>query len=313
MKHTFLFTFALLFAASALTNSFAGVISPDYDPEQSEDHYAIWRMDSTNEVNFVTYDLAAMEVHGHVKSITQNKTVCTFNEDGIMTSYKDESSDFMLDHNDDGCLTTYAVGAGSVTYSIDPERDRLVCFSGGEGASSWTHWYKYDDNNNLKEIEYNFEDEAEGQQESYTKRVTILMRDNHNNWTKRKIGDKIESRTITYYPNALGDETPEPAPATKAFNPKVGGYSFSGTIGGDKNAILTFCDGSGHYVISYATRICEVESYDKATGKLIIRGYAKKGAPILGRFNGTYKNGVYTGVFTNTKGGKVNFNLTLSK
>lgn len=81
--------------------------------EQSEDHYAIWQMDSTNEVNFITYDLAAMQVHGHVKRIVEEGgNIARFDEKGNLTAISDMYSDFMIGHNDDGCLTTYAVGAG---------------------------------------------------------------------------------------------------------------------------------------------------------------------------------------------------------
>ena len=148
-------------ADSAETSEPVKVESEEWN-EQSEDHYAIWQMDSTNEVNFITYDLAAMQVHGHVKRIVEDGgNVARFDENGNLTSFNDMYSDYMIGHNDDGCLTTYAVGAGSVTYSINPETDQLVCFSGGEGSTSWVNWYKYDDNGQLIEIEYNIEDMAE--------------------------------------------------------------------------------------------------------------------------------------------------------
>ena len=49
-------------------------------------------------------------------------------------------------------------------------------------------------------------------------------------------------------------------------------------------------------------------SYDKTTGKLVMKEYFTKG-DYVGDFDGTWKDGVYQGVFTNTKGGKVDFKL----
>lgn len=280
---------------------------------QSEDHYAIWQMDSTNEVNFTTYDLAAMEVRGHVKSIINGKSVCRYDKEGRMLAYADECSDFTLGRNADGCLTMYAVGAGSSTYSIDPETDQLVCYNGGEGATSWINFYKYDAKGRLTEIEYIFDDDAEGTRDTYTKSVTVLESDAHNNWTKRRIGNNIESRTITYYPNAICDEEETTIPTVQEFNPAREGYSFIGTIGGDKDAVLTIAGGNGYYRISYGQRSIIVDSYNKGTGKLVIKAYMKKGGPSIGMFDGTYKNGTYSGVFKNVKGGKVNFNLKMTR
>lgn len=275
--------------------------------EQSEDHYAIWQMDSTNEVNFITYDLAAMQVHGHVKRIVEEGgNVARFDENGNLIAISDMYSDFMIGHNDDGCLTTYAVGAGSVTYSINPETDQLVCFSGGEGSSSWVNWYKYDDKGQLIEIEYNIEDMAEETTETTTSKVRILETDQHNNWTKIEIADKVLERTIYYYPNALYDEDDS---TEDSFQPLSQAYSFIGKIGEDNNCTLNINEGQGTYTVAVGERIITVDSYDYNTGKLTILAYFKAKGNALGRFEGVYKDGEYSGVFTNTKGGQVNFNL----
>lgn len=275
--------------------------------EQSEDHYAIWQMDSTNEVNFITYDLAAMQVHGHVKRIVEDGgNVARFDENGNLTSFNDMYSDYMIGHNDDGCLTTYAVGAGSVTYSINPETDQLVCFSGGEGSTSWVNWYKYDDNGQLIEIEYNIEDMAEETTKSTTSKVSILETDQHNNWTKIEIANEIIERAIYYYPNALCDEEDS---ADDSFQPLSQPYSFMGKIGEDNNCTLNINNGQGTYTVAVGERIVSVDSYDKNTGRLIILAYFKTKGNALGRFEGIYKDGEYSGVFTNTKGGHVKFSL----
>ena len=280
--------------------------------EQSEDHYAIWQMDSTNEVNFTTYDLAAMEAKGHVKKIewADHKLIAEFDEQGNITSLSDDCGNFNIDHNNDGCLTSWAPGAGSVTYSIDPETDLLTCFSGAEGALSWTNWYKYDKHGNLQEIEYNQEDQAEETTQTDTEKVTILSKDDHNNWTKIKIGKRLITRKITYYPNPLCDEE-QPAVTNTDFKPMTKGYSFAGTIGTDENCILTFVGGKGTYIVGVGQRKVEVESYDAATGKFTLRAYMKSTGEPIGHFAGTYKNGTYKGEFTNSKGGKVTFNLKM--
>lgn len=87
-----------------------------------------------------------------------------------------------------------------------------------------------------------------------------------------------------------------------------------GSIGGANDAIFTLSginnDGFTSFTVSGVRneRKLRFGSYDKQSGKLIIQEYFTNGQ-YVGDFVGTYKNGVYEGVFTNTKGGKVNFRL----
>lgn len=173
--------------------------------ERSEDHYAIWQMDSTNEVNFMTTDLAAMQVRGHVRTLTWGDYRVEYDEKGNLTRYNDGQGDFDIDYDPDGGLLLYAVGAGSARYSIDPETGLLACLSGGEGAYSFTNWYHYDRQGRWTEVEYN-EQDGEDDPTERRERVTILEQDDHGNWTRCRIGKETHTRTITYYPNALGDE-----------------------------------------------------------------------------------------------------------
>lgn len=283
----------------------------DEENEQSEDHYAIWQMDSTNEMNFTTYDLAAMEVRGHVKRIVWNSGgwVARFSEEGELTFLTDDTSEYMLGHDEDGFLTSYAVGAGSVVYIIDPKTNLLSCYSGGEGSASWENWYKYDKEGNLTEIEYNNEDVAEETKETTREKVTVLEVDSHNNWTKRKIGNSVTTRTIIYYPNAidLGDE---PDAEGEDFRPFSNKYSFVGTIGKDENCTLTFEGGQGTYTVGVGQRYMDVDRYEPTTGELVLMAFMKSSGEMIGKFKGTYKDGVYKGVFENNNGGKVNFCLT---
>lgn len=277
------------------------------DNEQSENHYAIWQMDSTNEVNYTTYDLAAMEVRGHVKKIVWDKVgnVARYDKDGYMMSYSDEHDEYQLGRNDDGCLTIYACGAGSSTFSIDPETNRIVCYSGGEGGYSWTNFYHYDKNGNLVDIEYNNEDITDNSKDSETLRVKVLEKDSHGNWTKRKVGENIEKRVITYYSNALEDSKDE---EVNEFRPLMGDYSFMGTIGNDNKCVLTFSRGEGTCSLATGERLVNIDSYNPVNGKFVISARLKSGT-YIGKYEGVYSDGVYSGVFTNVNGGKVNFKL----
>lgn len=87
---------------------------------------------------------------------------------------------------------------------------------------------------------------------------------------------------------------------------------FTGTIGSDGNMYI---DDSGGGAYTYytngkgITRNIHVESLDKKTGRLIIKSYDKSGG-YIGSFDGYTQNGYsYSGVFTNTKGGSVRFEL----
>ncbi len=280
--------------------------------EQGEDDYAIWQMDSTKEVNFVSYDLAAMEVRGHVHKIefSLNGLVVKFDEDGHVISYADDSSSFQIGYNDDGCLSVYAVGAGSSTYSIDPETNLLTCYNGGEGAYSWTNLYHYDSNGNLTEIEYNDYDDAEDSHETSVAKVKVLATDSHGNWIKRKVGDAVYTRTISYYPNPLGGDKGAPS-AHNDINPLVDKCTFMGVIGGEKNSTLSLDKGTGNYSVRGGERIVYAERFSPSTGQLVLGAYHKNKGNSIGMFDGIFKNGVYKGVFENHNGGKVDFELVL--
>ena len=87
---------------------------------------------------------------------------------------------------------------------------------------------------------------------------------------------------------------------------------FTGTIGSTGNMTIN-SQGSGSY--SYInngislTRSIKIKSFDKASGHLIIEGYDNSGN-YVGQFDGyTKNNSLYSGVFTNYKGGTVEFRL----
>lgn len=124
-----------------------------------------------------------------------------------------------------------------------------------------------------------------------------------------------EAQAQTDKANAQAAEAKkEQAQQTMAPNP-VSGYYFYGSIGGDDGAYLTMPSGNsmGTYKFINYTRNIKFTSYNPNTGALIISAYEQGTGKYIGKFVGTlirskYGN-KYTGVFTNYKGGKVNFNL----
>ena len=101
-----------------------------------------------------------------------------------------------------------------------------------------------------------------------------------------------------------------------AGNP-VEGYYFIGTIGGDQQAYLSMPSGgmmNGEYKFINYTRKCKFGSYNPQTRTLTILAYENGSKKYIGKFVGKVSFDhwgcpFYKGVFTNYKGGKVNFNL----
>jgi len=99
-----------------------------------------------------------------------------------------------------------------------------------------------------------------------------------------------------------------------ASNPASGSF-FLGTIGGDYGAYLSmpYGGGMGTYKFVDYTRNIQFTSYDPNTRSLILSAYEEGTGKYIGKFVGTLTrqgHGYgYKGVFTNYKGGKVNFNL----
>lgn len=96
-----------------------------------------------------------------------------------------------------------------------------------------------------------------------------------------------------------------------------------GRIGGDENCelYLEMRTNRGHYNFLGMTRSAKVSSYNKATRQLIVKAYDARGT-YIGQFVGKFKyenfvvygigrgSATYKGTFTNTKGGKVTFDLS---
>ena len=91
--------------------------------------------------------------------------------------------------------------------------------------------------------------------------------------------------------------------------------SFTGTIG-SRGSMYIDSYGGGSYTYdnngTSLTRSIKVKSYDGATGHLLIESYNKSG-DYVGLFDGyTRNNNFYSGVFTNYKGGTVEFQLSIN-
>ena len=88
----------------------------------------------------------------------------------------------------------------------------------------------------------------------------------------------------------------------------------NGTIGvsldGKMNYDGLLDEGEASFSLSgtKVVRKLKLGSYDVSTNKLVMKEYDLRDT-YLGDFVGTWKNGTYKGIFTNTKGGKVDFNL----
>lgn len=101
----------------------------------------------------------------------------------------------------------------------------------------------------------------------------------------------------------------------QASNP-VAGELFYGKIGGDSNCPLMMPYGSfaGYYTFLDYTRDTRFGSYNAKTRTLVINAYEQGTGKYIGKFVGKLTSigwGLhrYKGVFTNYRGGKVNFDL----
>ena len=164
--------------------------------------------------NFLTPDLAFMEVKGRVKSVIyNNKRKAYFDEQGNITKYCTEFSsthnynDGMFDEVDDngdvevtltrdnkGYITiSYDGPGGSEFFEYDTTFMRLTLRGSGDGGYWSASKFSFDDEGNpMVSI---VESDLGEQTESAPQRITYDKVDNRGNWLKR--GN--EERTIEYY------------------------------------------------------------------------------------------------------------------
>lgn len=107
----------------------------------------------------------------------------------------------------------------------------------------------------------------------------------------------------------------EPVATADRNDISVESLSLTGTIGGADDAVFNYNadmdNGTVAFTISGVVNERRIKqgSYDPQSGRLVMREFTSNGS-YIGDFVGTWRNGVYAGVFTNKKtGGKVDFRL----
>ncbi len=120
--------------------------------------------------------------------------------------------------------------------------------------------------------------------------------------------DETKSENIERVETKL---TANPADNEKGFPSSL---HLNGSIGGDYGASMEFTGESGTYTFMNMTRRITVDSYDEASGKLVVSGYDRNSGQYIGKFDGTLSgNGgsyTYSGRFTNYRGVSLNFSLS---
>ena len=123
---------------------------------------------------------------------------------------------------------------------------------------------------------------------------------------------------ISYTSFAAAPGNPEEPETVVTDNANAGIYfSLWGSIG-DASAEMDMNGMTGHFSYNGINRKLKFGSYNKRSGKLILKEYDLKGR-YIGQFVGTYSEfyvpekgftcASYNGTFTNTKGGKTTFYL----
>ena len=88
----------------------------------------------------------------------------------------------------------------------------------------------------------------------------------------------------------------------------------TGSIGGANDGLFVYNydtdDGDVSFTVNGVKNVRKLKlgSFDADSGRLVMKEYYANGT-YVGDFDGTWRDGVYRGVFTNTKGGRVDFVL----
>lgn len=111
------------------------------------------------------------------------------------------------------------------------------------------------------------------------------------------------------------EQVKEQTSATDRNDISVESLYLTGTIGSANDAVLNYNADMDNGTVAFTVdgvvneRKIKQGSFDPQSGRLVMREYTTSGQ-YLGDFVGTWRNGVYSGVFTNKKtGGKVDFRL----
>ena len=275
---------------------------------------ARWEADSQRFANQHTPDLEYMELHGPVKSLTTTEPTTRYDYsrtgqlllvDGYnpFTENPVELERMCLKRNSKGEINSYVMYESSEDYEW--KHGKLTIVDGGGEGYEWHLTYSYDDKGMLRSKKGYQEFNDGSEHENINIEYTYLDYDKYGNWTRRKSSGGIEKRTIKYF------NITRPSDNADDFDPTVRTYDFRGKIGGEKNCPLQISKDGGYYVVASGKKTLVFSDYDAKTTELTIDAFKPDGVKFIGRFVGKVTGKTYKGVFTNDKGGKVNFDLEM--
>ena len=169
-------------------------------------------------IEFPGYDKMALDVKGKVKTMRLNTTGNAwvnyeFDRDGNLVRVWSGGNKYYVSRqcvcfDEDLKLMGMKLVVGSddaVTcdeYVVEAEYKRLQSITGTDGGESYDFTCNYDAKGKLKSytsVSYGDDEEEEEETQTEEIHITITATDANGNWTKRKVGNMVENRTITYY------------------------------------------------------------------------------------------------------------------
>lgn len=167
-------------------------------------------------IEFPGYDKMALEVKGKVKTMRLNTAGDAwvnyeFDRDGNLVRVWSGDNKYYIARecvclDEDLKLMGMKLVVGSddaVTsdeYIVEVEHKRLHSTTGTDGGERYDLTCNYDAKGKLKSYTSSIEgDDEEEEAQTEVLPVTITASDANGNWTKRKVGNMVENRTITYY------------------------------------------------------------------------------------------------------------------
>lgn len=200
----------------------------------------------------------------------------------------------------DGSL--YMTFGGTVLYYTSA--GKLDSIVGGEEGYYFSKIYNYGSDGNVNQFIDIEGSEQEGETSRKKREVKVLETDAHGNWLKRKEGDKVVVREISYYGEPDNVYPFRPNDYQYYFCGKVSSMDvMSFTFGGNKEGE---CDLNG------SKRKLKLVSFDQKSGDMKIE--AKMNGKVVGYYEGkvtiTENEYQYKGNFKNVNGASVPFELT---
>lgn len=166
-------------------------------------------------IKFSGYDKLAFELKGKVKTVSYitgaAKMNYEFDQEGNLLRAWSGNNKYYIVHDcvcidEDMKVMGMSLIVGSdeaVTtdeYVVDAQNKRLYNVSGTDGGESYEDTCDYDAKGKLKSFSStSYSDDEEEESTTEVIPVTTIASDSFGNWTKRKVGKNVETRTITYY------------------------------------------------------------------------------------------------------------------